>query len=443
MRREHELLTTIVDNVDMVIVSCDAKGRVTLVNRAARESPGFPGKGLGDAKMSWRLLSPQTHEPIPARNWPLNRVLRKGEPVDEELLLEGPDGNLHYILTHARPLKAPDGTPNGAVVVSYDHTELVEAEEQLANAERRRRDLMDALPVLAAYVDRDQRFQYVNRAYERLWRQPRDAIVGKTVREFLGEKLYGKTAGAIKQALAGELVTYEDEFPVAGRLRYLEVTLIPDKNAAGEVVGLHTMLQDISETKRLELELRRTADHDSLTGLPNRRYMVDWLGMAIAAAKRREPSLYVLFIDLDGFKAVNDSFGHEVGDTLLVAVANCLRECLRASDFIARFGGDEFVAILTNSPSEQEIDLLMERLLHRLSGELVAEVPAGAVGASVGIAAFPRDGETPESLIQAADRAMYRAKSFGKGCFCIRHPEKPENDPDAWHIGYLRELKAA
>lgn len=444
LRREHELLTTIVDNVDMLIVSCDAKGRFTLVNRAARELPGFPVKGRAErGRVSFRFLSPQTHEPIPAKNLPLNRVLHKGEPVDEELLMVGPDGQLHYVLAHARPLKSPDGRPSGAVLVSYDHTDLVEAERQLADAEQRRRDLIDALPVLAAYIDRDGRFQYVNRAYERLWRQPREAIVGKTVRELFGEKLYAKAADAIRRALAGEVVTYEDEFPMPDQPRYLQVTLIPDRNAAREVVGLHTMLQDISDSKRLELELRRTANHDPLTDLPNRRYMIEWLGMAIAAAKRREPSLYVLFIDLDGFKAVNDNYGHEVGDAVLTAVGDSLRECLRASDFIARFGGDEFVAILTNSPSEQEIDVLMERLLQRLGGKLVPEVPAGAIGASVGIAAFPRDGDTPESLIQAADRAMYRAKSCGKGCFCIRHPEKPESDPDAWHIGYLKELKAA
>lgn len=434
LQREHELLTTIVDNVDMVIVSCDAKGRFTLVNRAAREMRGEPPSGRGRSGMPFRFLSPQTHQPISANDSPLNRALVKGEAVDEELLVEGADGRLHYVLAHGRPLRAPDGTPNGAVIVSYDHTELVETERQ-------HRELMDALPVLIAYIDCEERYRYVNRGYEELWRQPREAIVGKTLREFLGEEMYSQTAEPIKRALAGEVVKYEEEFATPDAPRYLQVTLVPDRDSSGAVAGLHTMVQDITETKRLELELRRTANHDALTGLPNRRYLLDWLVIDMAVARRRQPSLFVLFIDLDGFKAVNDGLGHDAGDAVLVAVAECLRECLRESDFIARFGGDEFVAILTNSPSEEELDHLMKRVLQRMSGPLVEGIPPGAISASIGVARFPGDGNTPDELIQAADRAMYRAKSCGKGCFCIRRPERPESDPEAWHCGFFREEK--
>jgi diguanylate cyclase (GGDEF)-like protein len=176
----------------------------------------------------------------------------------------------------------------------------------------------------------------------------------------------------------------------------------------GVAIGFLSL--SVRRLDELQKQREREAMHDALTGLPNRRYLKEWLDMALAAAMRSRQALAVLYFDLDGFKAVNDRLGHDAGDQVLKVTAARLTSQVRASDFVARLGGDEFVAVLPGAPSEPELSALVERLQSVLSQAPIPELEDGAVAASIGVAWHPEDGGTAETLLDAADRAMYSVK---------------------------------
>jgi diguanylate cyclase (GGDEF)-like protein len=175
------------------------------------------------------------------------------------------------------------------------------------------------------------------------------------------------------------------------------------------VVGIGFLSLSIHRLEELQRHREQEAMHDALTGLPNRRYLSEWLGVALSAAKRTGRPLTLLFFDLDGFKGVNDRFGHAAGDQVLRSIGDRLRQAMRKSDFVARLGGDEFVAGLPDAPPPA-LSLLIERLQRLIAAAPIPELEDGAISASIGVAWFPGDGEDAAELIAAADRAMYEVK---------------------------------
>ncbi|MCZ7563694.1 MAG: PAS domain S-box protein [Burkholderiales bacterium] len=171
---------------------------------------------------------------------------------------------------------------------------------------------------------------------------------------------------------------------------------------------------DISARKERESRIQHLADHDALTGLLNRRMFEDRLRQAIALARRGDRMVALMLIDLDGFKVVNDSYGHLTGDYVLRTVARRILEAVRESDTVARLGGDEFVVVLMGPKSAEDAALVAEKILAALSGPIPAGGRRFEIGASIGISIFPRDGLTPEALLSHADAAMYRVKDAGK-----------------------------
>ncbi|MEZ2128788.1 MULTISPECIES: diguanylate cyclase domain-containing protein [unclassified Sinorhizobium] len=161
--------------------------------------------------------------------------------------------------------------------------------------------------------------------------------------------------------------------------------------------------------------MHRLAHFDSLTGLGNRLLMRDRLSQAMSAAQKSNRRVAVLFIDLDRFKQVNDQYGHHLGDSLLIAVADPMKLVLRADDTIFRQGGDEFVAILANIANPRGIAFAARRLVRELSRPYALSNQVVEIGASVGISIYPDDGVSIESLLETADAAMYQAKAGGRG----------------------------
>ncbi|NFV80256.1 diguanylate cyclase [Magnetospirillum aberrantis SpK] len=177
------------------------------------------------------------------------------------------------------------------------------------------------------------------------------------------------------------------------------------------------ILRDISERKENEDRIRRLAHHDTLTGLPNRNLLNDRMNHALARAKRHGGRMAVLYVDLDKFKPVNDSLGHEAGDHVLRAVSDRLAACVRSSDTVARVGGDEFVVVIEEITRPNEAALVARKIVESLSRPVDYDGHPCQVGASIGVAVFPDDGNTMEEVCKAADIAMYRVKHAGRNGF--------------------------
>lgn len=189
------------------------------------------------------------------------------------------------------------------------------------------------------------------------------------------------------------------------------------RDDAGTITHYIAVFLDITERKKEEERIQYLANYDVLSGLPNRYLLNDRLDQALNLAQRHQTKLAVLFIDLDHFKNINDSLGHDIGDELLKAVAQRLKACLRRSDTIARQGGDEFIALLGDLNSEDEVTFVAEKMIESLRSEFkIAELQL-SISLSIGVSIYPDDGETAVQLLRNADMAMYRAKDSGRNQF--------------------------
>lgn len=186
------------------------------------------------------------------------------------------------------------------------------------------------------------------------------------------------------------------------------------RGASGEIENYVGVFNDISASKRYEERLRHLAHHDALTGLPNRVLFLDRFREALARARRQKQQAAVLFLDLDHFKKINDTLGHDVGDRLLQAAAGRISENVREIDTVARFGGDEFAVLLEMIDDEGGADTVARKLVDDLALPFQVAGNRLQLSASIGIGCYPRDGAEPEALLRNADIAMYRAKTEGR-----------------------------
>jgi diguanylate cyclase (GGDEF)-like protein/PAS domain S-box-containing protein len=259
-------------------------------------------------------------------------------------------------------------------------------------------------------ADLDGKAEYVNPSFERISGMSRSEALGSRKAIFGLEE--ADADAALAAAAAGQ--SWRGEIDAAradGESIVEEVTIAPVSEAGGKPVRIVAVLRDVTERRRLQERLERLAHYDPLTALPNRALFFDRLEGAVARARREERRFAILFIDLDGFKAVNDGFGHDAGDYLLFETARRLRLAIRDSDTAGRMGGDEFTILLENISKPEDATAVAEKI--RASLTEPALLPSGAkvsVGASVGIAVFPEDGADGETVLKSADSAMYAIK---------------------------------
>jgi diguanylate cyclase (GGDEF)-like protein/PAS domain S-box-containing protein len=259
----------------------------------------------------------------------------------------------------------------------------------------------------------DGRAEYVNPSFERTTGLSKDRAIGSRQAIFGLEEAEADaalaTAGA-GEGWRGEIAAVRAD----GEALVEEVTIAPVRGPGGEPVRLVAVLRDVTERRRLQERLERLAHYDSLTALPNRALFFDRLDGAVARARREERRFALLFVDLDGFKAINDHYGHDAGDYLLFEIARRLRAAIRDSDTAGRMGGDEFTILLDNISRPEDATAVADKIRSSLAESI--EIPSGArvaVGASVGIAVFPDDGADGETVLKAADSAMYAIKLSG------------------------------
>lgn len=362
------------------------------------------------------------------------RVLGHGERIEsEEVNYIGATGEKRYYWTVKSPILDGEGAISGMCGISTDITEFKRVEEELKRtrgaAELANRELTAVLkfnesillhsPLPMRVFGADGRCIEANEAFARL--------VGAGRIELLGQSAYEASLWHV-QALADDCsqaqITHcvqRREVQVGtrgGRDIWLEARIVP-LEANG---GSHLLAQfvDLTERKRLEQELRLLAFYDALTQLPNRRLLLDRLKQAVHASKRRASYAAVLFLDLDKFKLLNDTHGHDAGDQLLVGVARRLRALVRQADTVARLGGDEFVLLLENLgpdpvAAQAHVDAVAEKVAHTLGHEYQLGELRYFCSVSIGTCLFDGQLHDPDEILKRADGAMYRVKRGGAG----------------------------
>ena len=216
----------------------------------------------------------------------------------------------------------------------------------------------------------------------------------------------------------------------------IEDTAAPIHDDHGQVTGAVIVFHDVSIARAMSLRMSHLAQHDSLTGLPNRLLLNDRLGRATALARRHRSSFAVLFVDVDHFKHVNDTLGHAIGDQLLQSVARRLVACVRSSDTVSRQGGDEFVVLLPELARGEEAALSAQKILEAMSRPQHMDGHALQVTVSIGIGVFPQDGADPEMLLRSADVALFDAKAAGRGVYRFHAGDTGAGGAGAGYVRY-------
>lgn len=289
----------------------------------------------------------------------------------------------------------------------------------------RYQEVMATLGEGVLVIDQNGRLMDMNPEAEYLLGWSRDELIGQDAHDLIHYHPFSGSVPAeecrIRQvAVTGKSYRSEDE----RFTRKSGQTFRVGVNAAAltrgtEVIGTVLAFRDITELKIQQEEIHHLAYHDTLTGLPNRRLLLDRLEVALAHALRHNRLMAVMFLDLDHFKEVNDTLGHDTGDALLNAVASQLRWAMREEDTVARQGGDEFIILLPDLESHEGAEHLAGRIVEMLEKPQIVGGHRLQISASIGIAFCPQDGVTLDALLSAADRAMYQAKEAGRNRYSL------------------------
>ena len=302
-----------------------------------------------------------------------------------------------------------------AVAESLEHYATIkEMETRLFGA------ILVASPDPIYVLDLNGRFTYANKATADLFAIKPEEIIGKS--NFDLEFPFASEFQRNLEKVIAEQSSFRGKFVhtfASDQGERFEYLLAPVLDEHLNTEATVCMLRDITEKALAEEKIWHNAHHDLLTGLPNRRLFLDRLEQEIKHAKRSSQPLTLLFMDLDGFKKVNDSLGHETGDRLLSAVAGRLTECVRESDTVARLGGDEFTVMLTGTEHHEDVERVAQSIVDTLALPFYLAPKPVLVSVSIGIASYPQGACSPGALLEAADQAMYRAKKFGSNQMCF------------------------
>jgi diguanylate cyclase (GGDEF)-like protein/PAS domain S-box-containing protein len=356
----------------------------------------------------------------------LERALR-GETVTYERLSQVVHTTGIWFTVALTPWRDASGAVLGGVQVSMRVHEMKAALESLRVAKERLSSHMNNSPLLAIELDASLTVIECGQQIHDLVGIEPSGVVGQSLLSLIqsGGQLAQALAEALGRLQRGEESRNRVEVALShanGKTVHTEWFNSALTDAAGRVSSIMALVQDVTARALADEQLRRIATHDGLTGLYNRRGLTDRLNQCIVRYQRSETPLALLFIDLDGFKHVNDRFGHAEGDEVLCEVARRLLTVVRGSDVVARIGGDEFVVLLEGDASKIAVEQLSERIQRSLDAPCRFANGSAQIGASIGVALCPPGFADAVELMRAADAAMYEAKRAGKGRVVYARP---------------------
>lgn len=425
-------LSLVIEAAPNAMLMIDARGQIVLVNAQVEKLFGYSRAELLGQRVE--MLLPES-----ARR--AHEGYRRGYFAHPDARPMGAGRDLHGVRKDGsevpieiglNPIQTSDGDFVLASII--DITERKQAEEamRLAQADVLRQSILDAVPFSIIAVDLRGFITTANPATERLLGYSKQEIVGRYAPDLINVRQEIEQQAATLSANLDQDVSpnhqalmalAELDMPDEREWTYvrrdgthvpvnLSITALHDEH--GQVCGFLKVAYDITERKRNEATILHMAHHDALTGLPNRTLLMDRIDMAIRHARRNQSQVGVLMMDLDHFKRVNDTLGHQAGDQLLLTVARRIRSALRDTDTVARLGGDEFVIVLSEIRSREEVRHTVDKIAQKIGTPISIGGQEILVTPSIGGCLFPHDGDDGNTLLKNADAAMYAAKSAGR-----------------------------
>jgi diguanylate cyclase (GGDEF)-like protein/PAS domain S-box-containing protein len=316
-------------------------------------------------------------------------------------------------------------------------------EESLFEEKERAQVTLDCMGDGVICSDDDEKVTFLNAVAEKLTGWSLSAARGHSIAEvfhivdaFTRQVIANPMNAAIGENQTGHLPPNTILIRRDGQEAFIEDSAAPIHNRAGETIGSVIVFRDVSAAQAMTDQLLHSTQHDSLTGLPNRSLLIDRLGQSVALALRHRAQFAVMFLDLDGFKHINDSLGHQTGDKLLQSIAKRLQKCVRAVDTVSRQGGDEFIVLLQELEDSGDALIGARRVLEAVTGTHHIDGHSLRVTASLGVSIYPSDGEDSDTLIKNADTAMYQAKRQGHHHYAFF---KPAMNDQAVERQYIEE----
>jgi diguanylate cyclase (GGDEF)-like protein/PAS domain S-box-containing protein len=410
LRDSEDRFRTLTESIPVAVYQADTEGRVVYVN------PQWAViTGSSDHPTTYEEALEPVHPDDTGRVVSgLRRVLTEGVSYHDQYRIVTPDGSLRWLSNRGAATRDEDGRITGIIGSVEDVTALVAAQEQNA----RLAGIIESTSDLVGITDaKSQRLVYLNAAARQVF-----GLIDVEVGSVNGFDLYNSAAAELYRTqilptlLRGETWTGELTM-LTGDGMEIEAwqSIVPMLLSDGTLHQISTVGRDVTERRRLEKDLAHQATHDSLTGLPNRVLLLDHLELALARAQRDNRLVALLYLDLDRFKQVNDTQGHDAGDELLAQAARRISRVVRPSDTVARLGGDEFVILCDDVDDETHATAVAHRVAAAIEARPFVlgdvEMP---VSASIGIALSVGGEAHPEALLRDADAAMYRAKDLGR-----------------------------
>ncbi len=407
-QEQRALLEAMINASEDMIFFKDRNGCFRLVNRAAAAIIGRTPEdiiGHNDSDFFPPGDAQAFHEAD-------QRVLNSTKSQRIEERVRHPNGSYELYETLKSPVTLPDGSTLGLLGISRRVTSERNAKDRLRLASQFFDNAAEGITITSP----GGIIEMVNPAFTHITGYTAEEAIGQTPRLLHSgrhsEAFYQRMWDALAQnsRWQGEIWNRRKSGEIYPE--WLDISPVRDDN--GQLIHYLGIFTDISAAKTSEAQLEHMAQHDALTDLPNRSLLNDRISTAIRRANRDKRQVAVMFLDLDHFKDINDSYGHETGDMVLKQVALRLRECVRDEDTVARLGGDEFVVLMEDIEDTDQVDLAAQRILASLIPPIGESTQEFFIGASVGVSVYPRDGDSVEALLRNADTAMYQAKQLGR-----------------------------
>jgi diguanylate cyclase (GGDEF)-like protein/PAS domain S-box-containing protein len=352
-------------------------------------------------------------------------VLQSGKSIASEVVLQNGDGVERQMVKHISSFTSPDGKPVGLIGVLTDITDFKQVKRALEASEGRFQVLTESAMDIVTVLDADGVITYQSPSVRHLLGVDPQQMVGRSQYDFVHEDDVSSMRVRFAELVQNGYIDKPFEFRVQARDGSWRVLESIGKSCLDvpAVRGIVVNTRDVTERRAIEQRVAHLAYHDALTGLPNRSLMQERISSAISRAERSAKKFAVMFIDIDNFKNINDSLGHDAGDDLLRRVAHRLSESVRAHDTIARQGGDEFIVLLDELEGHQGATRVAQKILQSLRSTFKVNGADQHVSGSIGIAVYPDDGTDASTLLKNADTAMFHSKSLGKNTFQFFTPQ--------------------